>query len=285
MIWFTIYGCGIGLIPMEKIPSTDTSDTVFLEPSEEPDLQPTNEPSEELDPLEVDDDGDGLSEEEGDCDDTNAYISPNHTEIPYDDIDNDCDEDTPDDDLDGDGFNLIADCNDIDPFVHPNATDDVCDGVDDNCDGQEDEGAQPDNGEPFDPNTPINIGELNNQNDTVFSESYLFPRSDEDGFQFWFEDDTDCIIFITDDPDHFTCTVYAPENANIQVDLFWQQEGNSTFSLYDAQTVQAGSIATFEGGTSECGFEDGGTYQFDVSSTGDASCMSSYTISCIKDDD
>ena len=287
MIWIAMYGCGMGLQPMDK--QSDTSGTLSLEPGVEPALEPGDMPSSEpsaIDPLEVDDDGDGFSEEEGDCDDTNPNISPGSTEVPYDGINNDCDGNTPDDDLDGDGFDRVVDCNDVDSNIHPDANDNTCDGFDNNCDGQEDEGAQPDVREPFDSNTPDHIGYLDNLNDTVFSESYLFPVDDEDGFQFWFEDDSlDCVIFFTDDPDHFTCTIYAPSDSDIQVDLYWQQDGSSSFNLYEAQLVQAGSIATFEGGTLDCGYEDGGTYQFDVSSVGEASCMENYTISCIKDDD
>ena len=47
----------------------------------------------------VDNDGDGLSENQGDCDDTDPDIYPGATEIPYDGVDNDCDESTPDEDL------------------------------------------------------------------------------------------------------------------------------------------------------------------------------------------
>ena len=47
---------------------------------------------EEVDPLTVDDDGDGFSEEQDNCDDTNADLSPGTTEI-CDEIDNDCDGD------------------------------------------------------------------------------------------------------------------------------------------------------------------------------------------------
>jgi hypothetical protein len=36
---------------------------------------------EEVDPLTVDDDGDGYTEEQGDCDDTNADLSPGATEV------------------------------------------------------------------------------------------------------------------------------------------------------------------------------------------------------------
>ena len=54
MLWIVLYGCGMGLQPMEKI--SDTSDTTIFEPGSEPDGMPSNEPS--IDPLEVDDDGD-----------------------------------------------------------------------------------------------------------------------------------------------------------------------------------------------------------------------------------
>ena len=286
MLWIVLYGCGIGLQPMEKI--SDTSDSITFEPgseaSAEPEGVPSNEPS--LDPLEVDDDGDGFSEQEGDCDDANPNISPGNSEVPYDNIDNDCDGSTPDDDIDGDGFDRVVDCDDFDENVNPDAEDNVCDGFDDNCDGQADEGAQPDNKEPFDSNTPDYLGDLSNLGDTVFSENYLFPTSDEDGLRFWFEDDSlDCVIFISDDPDHFTCMVQAPTDTDIQVDLMWQQDGSSIFNVHDAQLVPAGTVAIFEGGSGECGYEDGGTYQFDVTSVGESSCMESYTISCTKDDD
>ena len=76
MLWIVLYGCGMGLEPMEKI--ADSSDSTEFEPGSEPDGMPSNEPS--IDPLEVDDDGDGFSEEEGDCDDTTPNISPGNLE-------------------------------------------------------------------------------------------------------------------------------------------------------------------------------------------------------------
>jgi len=279
-----MYGCGMGLEPMEEFYSDTAAGVEFFEPAGEPTSPPTTEPG--SDPLETDDDGDGFSEAEGDCNDNAANISPNHTEIPYDGNDNDCDPNTLDDDLDQDGFDRIVDCDDLDEDVNPNAQDNTCDGFDDNCDGQEDEGSQPDMFEPFDSNTPTDIGSLDDLNDTVFAESYLFPVDDEDGFQFWFTDDSlDCVIFFTDDPDHFTCTVTAPMEAGIQVDLLWKQSGDSVFQSYDAQFIAAGDSAIFEGGSGDCGFEDSGTFRFDISAFDEATCLDGYTISCVKDDD
>lgn len=67
-----------------------------------------------------------------DCDDTEQDINPGEDETPYDGIDNDCSEETPDDDLDGDGFALANDCNDLDGSIYPSATE-VCDDIDNNC--------------------------------------------------------------------------------------------------------------------------------------------------------
>ncbi len=89
----------------------------------------------------IDLDGDGVSELQGDCDDENASVHPDAEEIPYDSLDNDCDEGTPDDDLDGDGFTTaMNDCDDDDPQINPNAVE-VCDDedVDEDCNGLADD--------------------------------------------------------------------------------------------------------------------------------------------------
>ena len=114
--------------------------------------------------LAVDDDSDGYSEFEGDCNDSDVNIGPGATEV-CDNIDNDCDsfvdeEDTGLDestlrtwfhDNDNDGYgaasewleacaqpagyvNQAHDCDDSRPDVHPGATE-TCDGVDNDCDG------------------------------------------------------------------------------------------------------------------------------------------------------
>lgn len=112
-----------------------------------------------LTPEQIDDDGDGFSEEDGDCDDANPNISPSAPELA-DQIDNNCngivDDATPYYDDDGDCFcetvpcngtvaDLSAcgvlqggDCNDSSNLDSP-AGDERCDGLDNDCDGSIDE--------------------------------------------------------------------------------------------------------------------------------------------------
>lgn len=85
-----------------------------------------------------DNDFDGFTEEEGDCDDTLSTTSPNGVEVP-DEIDNDCDgiidEETDAYDDDGDGYaEMDGDCDDTDATIHPDGVE-TCDGVDQDCDG------------------------------------------------------------------------------------------------------------------------------------------------------
>lgn len=92
--------------------------------------------------LYFDDDGDGLTELGGDCDDSSALPTYPVAEIPYDGLDQDCDGlDLTD--QDGDGVSAQdaggTDCDDFDPSTQPFAAE-VADGVDQDCDGLIDDG-------------------------------------------------------------------------------------------------------------------------------------------------
>ncbi|TRO67540.1 MopE-related protein, partial [Christiangramia sabulilitoris] len=64
-----------------------------------------------------------LTDTTGDCNDSNAAINPDASEIQYDGIDNDCDPSTPDTvDADGDGVNSDTDCDDTDENEFPGQT-------------------------------------------------------------------------------------------------------------------------------------------------------------------
>ena len=94
-------------------------------------------------PEEVDDDGDGYAESEGDCDDEDADLFPGALELPNG-IDDDCDgvidEGTVNYDDDLDGFTEVGgDCDDTVASTHPGAPE-LCDSVDNDCDVFVDEG-------------------------------------------------------------------------------------------------------------------------------------------------
>ena len=72
-----------------------------------------------------------------DCNDNNAQINPNQTEIPYNGIDDDCNTATLDDDLDRDGFGIASDCNDTNSAIFPGASEISDNGIDEDCNGQD----------------------------------------------------------------------------------------------------------------------------------------------------
>ena len=84
-----------------------------------------------------DEDGDGFSVADGDCDDNNAAVSPGASET-CDGQDTNCDGIVPieEADADYDGFRVCdGDCDDYDNLVYPGATE-ICDEKDTDCDGE-----------------------------------------------------------------------------------------------------------------------------------------------------
>jgi hypothetical protein len=86
----------------------------------------------------TDDDGDGYSEVQGDCDDTDPLVVPFGIEICGDGVDNNCNgaTDANEPDQDGDGVGPCqGDCDDTDPLIGPHQPEVPGDGIDNNCDG------------------------------------------------------------------------------------------------------------------------------------------------------
>ncbi|MBN2799380.1 MAG: hypothetical protein JXX28_09560 [Deltaproteobacteria bacterium] len=85
----------------------------------------------------TDDDQDGWTVEDGDCDDANPAVYPYATDIACDGVDQDCSGDDLTD-QDGDGHDCPAvggdDCDDLNAGIHPDADDPCGDGIDTNCD-------------------------------------------------------------------------------------------------------------------------------------------------------
>ncbi len=97
---------------------------------------PFDVPLTQIDDETFDDDGDGVTECDGDCDDDNATVSPNEPEI-CDGLDNDCDGILPTDELDVDSDLMTeceGDCDDGDDTIYDGAPE-LCDDLDNDCDG------------------------------------------------------------------------------------------------------------------------------------------------------
>jgi len=153
-------------------------------------------------PVDSDSDGDGYTENQGDCNDSSFSINPGAEDICGDGIDQDCsngDEVCPIDpnDVDNDGDNYTenqGDCNDINSSINPGAEDICGDGIDQDCsNGDEVCPVDPNDADgdglldsidpqPFVYNTPLD-------NDTAFVRQvyldFLNREPDTGGLTYW----------------------------------------------------------------------------------------------------
>jgi len=140
---------------------------------------------------------DGYTTANNDCNDNDASINPGVLEIPYNDIDEDCDGNIIND-QDGDGYNGMAypggnDCDDYKPTINPGETDIPYNGVDEDCSGSDLKDVDGDGYTPYGPFTaPYQTSVDCNDSDASI---YPSARELEDNI------DNDCNGIIDDDFD------------------------------------------------------------------------------------
>ena len=123
----------VSLVLVTAIASTACVDP----PESKDDSGEASEPS--TGPADLDEDG--VTVEDGDCDDADPSVYPGADDAGVDGVDQDCDGlDGPDGD--GDGYVDASaggdDCDDAEPSTYPGAQEDYSDGVDQDCDGEVD---------------------------------------------------------------------------------------------------------------------------------------------------
>lgn len=133
----TIGECSLGLTACDQEMNLYCED--YVNPEEEYCDGKDNDCDGEIDEG-FDEDQDGYTICQGDCDDRDSNVNPSQPE-KCDGKDNDCRDGIPTAELldeDGDGYVACMDCDDLNPSTHPWATE-ICDLVDNDCNGRIDD--------------------------------------------------------------------------------------------------------------------------------------------------
>ncbi len=211
-----------------------------------------------------DDDGDGWTETEGDCDDGDPTVLPGGVELVNgldDDCDGEVDEPPEPRDDDGDGWTAEeGDCDDGDPQVNP-GSEDLCDELDNDCDGELNEDVAAD--DPQEPNddAPHGLGDLTNATATVGG--FLHHPGDVDRFSFFVEDTWYGDFEIRVDLSSI------PGDADYALELWL---GNELIGYSD---TSGGESITYGG---ESFSDDSGTYEIEIHSELGFSCSKAYVM-------
>ncbi|MEN8229211.1 MAG: MopE-related protein [Bacteroidota bacterium] len=151
----------------------------------------------------IDNDSDGFTENQGDCNDTIPEISPGTLEIPNNEVDENCDGRVLIIDEDSDGYNSDEDCDDLDSLINPGAIETPNNEVDEDCDGKvliidEDSDGYNSDEDCDDLDSLINPGALeipNNEVDEDCDGIALIIDEDSDGYNSYEDcDDLDSLI-------------------------------------------------------------------------------------------